>query len=391
MDDTFNLDRLMQSARSVDGLHDFGAWPFQEAFSSLAWSLANEAELNDVGRQVMQQRLIEILTTRLRVNEWLKRYPEISEEVLLPPVFIVGLPRTGTTMLHRTIAADSRFNAPLWYEVRFPCPQLDWDFSNEGDWRIATAKAEVDAMLSANPDLLSIHPLDALGADEDIMLLEQSFFSYNPQAFANLPAYDLWLSEQDHTSGYEYFRLLLKFLQWQKRKAGGAAQRWVLKAPHHLHFMDIVLKIFPDAMVVQSHRDPIDTIPSLASLIAGVWTIYSDQVDMAEVGRQWSSKFASGMKKTMEVRETNGDDSFLDLWFTDTVKEPLEAVKRVYNFIGLSLTKDAKKEIENWQELNRRELRPSHNYTLSQFGLTEEELAEQFQDYRENFILSKKY
>ncbi len=391
MHQDFDPEGLIDIASKVDGLEDFGPWPYREALSKLAWSMANEGKLNEIGQVVMHQRLVEILATRLRVNEWLKRYPEIRDEILLPPVFIVGLPRTGTTMLHRTIAADRRFYAPLWYEVRFPCPQLDWDFSAEGDWRISEAKREVGAMLEANPDLLAIHPLDALGADEDIMLLEQSFFSFNPQAFANLPSYDLWLAEQDHTSGYQYFRLLLKFLQWQKRKAGGSAERWVLKAPHHLHFMDVVLKIFPNAMVVQSHRDPIETIPSLASLIAGVWKIYSDKVDMAEVGKQWSSKFASGMKKTMKVREIKGDDSFLDLWFTDTVKEPLEAVRRVYDFIGLSLTGEAKEEIENWQELNRRELRPSHNYTLSQFGLTEKELIKQFQGYRDAFIINRTY
>jgi hypothetical protein len=384
-DQTFSADAIIADARAVDGLDDFGDERFREPMGQLLWSLQHEARLNEIGRAVMRQRVVDILATRLRVAHWLRRHPEIRDEEIREPLVIVGLPRTGTTMLHRTIAADHRMFAPLWYEVRYPSPAPDWDFVAP-DQRVIDARAEMQAMIDANPELLAIHPMDAMGPDEDIMLLEQSFYSYNPQAFANLPSYDAWLDRQDHTVGYEYFRLLLQFLQWQKKRSGQAGERWVLKAPHHLHFMDLVFKVFPDARVVQSHRDPVETIPSLASLIAGVWVIYSDVADPREVGRQWAAKFARGMRRTMAYREQAGDERFLDLWFRDTVSQPLAEIQKVYDFLGMSLTPEAQGEMTQWQEFNRRELRPPHEYTLDQFGFTEAGLREQFREYRDTFI-----
>jgi hypothetical protein len=387
MDNTsFDPDAIVAAARAVDGLADFGDDSYRQPLEKLLWSLQHEADLNDIGRPVLRQRMVDILVTRLRVQEYLKRFPEIHDEQILEPLVIVGLPRTGTTMLHRTIAADHRMYAPLWYEVRYPCPALDWDFSAAGDQRIADARAEMQAMVEANPELLAIHPMDAMGPDEDIMLLEQSFYSFNTQAYANLPSFDAWIESQDHTPGYEYFKLLLQFLQWQKRRCGQQGRRWTLKAPHHLHYMDLVFKVFPDAKVVQSHRDPVETIPSLASLIAGVWVIYSDSADPREVGRQWARKFARGMEHTMAVRKQVGDSRFLDLWFKDTVSQPLQEIQKVYDFMGMALTDEARAEMSQWQDFNRRELRPPHEYTLEQFGFTEQGLKQQFSTYREKFI-----
>ena len=392
MDDSnFDADAVVADAQAVDGLKDFGDDRYREPLEKLLWSLQYEAQLNAIGKSVLRQRVVDILATRLRVQSYLSRYPEILEEQIEAPLVIVGLPRTGTTMLHRTIAADHRMYAPLWYEVRFPCPALDWDFTAAGDRRITEAKAEMQAMVDGNPELLAIHPMDAMGPDEDIMLLEQSFYSFNIQAFANIPSFDQWIESQDHTPGYRYFKVLLQFLQWQKKRSGQQGQRWVLKAPHHLHYMDLVFKVFPDAKVVQSHRDPLETIPSLASLIAGMWVIYSDEADPKEVGRQWAGKFARGMRHTMAVREQLGDERFLDLWFSDTVSQPLQEIRKIYDFLDMELTEEARAEMARWQDFNRRELRPPHEYTLAQFGFTEEGLEQQFRAYRERFILSHQH
>jgi hypothetical protein len=382
----FDPDRVVAAASAVDGLNDFGDDSYREPLERLLWSLAHEARLNAVGSAVLHQRMVDILATRLRVQHYLRRFPEILDEEIESPLFIVGLPRTGTTMLHRTIAADHRMLAPLWFEVRYPSPAPDWDFTAAGDARIAAAKAEMAAMLEANPGLLAIHPMDAMGPDEDIMLLEQSFYSFNTQAYANIPSFDAWIESQDHTPGYEYFRLLLQFLQWQKKRSGQAGHRWALKAPHHLHYMDLVFKVFPGAKVVQSHRDPVETLPSLASLIAGVWVIYSDEAEPLEVGRQWSRKFARGMQHTMAVREQLGEDRFLDLWFEDTVSQPLVEIQKVYDFLGMELTPEARAEMAQWQDFNRRELRPPHDYTLAEYGFTQEGLERQFGPYRQQFM-----
>ena len=382
----FDPDAVVAAARAVDGLRDFGDDSYRQPLELLLWSLEHEAQLNPLGRQVLRQRMVDILATRLRVADYLRRFPEIRDEEITAPLFIVGLPRTGTTMLHRTIAADHRMFAPLWYEVRYPSPAPDWNFTAAGDARITAARAEMAAMLAANPELLAIHPMDATGPDEDIMLLEQSFYSFNTQAFANIPSFDAWIEGRDHTPGYEYFRLLLQFLQWQKKRSGQQGERWTLKAPHHLHYMELVFKVFPDAKVVQSHRDPVETLPSLTSLIAGVWVIYSDSADPMEVGRQWSRKFARGMQHTMAVREAMGEGRFLDLWFEDTVSQPLAEIQKVYDFLGMELTPEARTEMARWQEFNRRELRPTHDYSLAQYGFTEAGLKRQFRAYRQRFM-----
>lgn len=379
-------DSVVAEAVQSTGLDDFGDLPFREPMERLLWSLEHEADLNAVGRLLMRQRIVNILANNLRMQYFLSKYPEIRDEQIVEPVAIVGLPRTGTTMLHRTIAADDRMFAALWYEVRNPAPYLDWDFTRDGDRRVSEAKAEVDAMLEASPDLASIHPMDALGPDEDIMLLEQSFYSTVPESFANVPTFGRWLEQQDQTVAYEYLKLQLQFLQWQKKKAGQRGQRWVLKAPHHLHFMDLLFKVFPDVRVVQTHRDSVQTIPSISSLIYATWIIYSDSADPKEVGRQWARIFARGMKHTMRVRGQLPADRFLDLWFRDTVSQPLKEIEKVYRFIGMDLTDEAKAAMEAWQEHNRRELRPPHEYSLADFGFTEEGIGEQFAEYREKFI-----
>ena len=192
-DTTFDPDAVVAAARAADGLEDFGDDSYRQPLEQLLWSLEHEARLNATGRAVLRQRMVDILATRLRVQHYLQRFPEIRDEEITAPLFIVGLPRTGTTMLHRTIAADHRMYAPLWYEVRYPSPAPDWDFTTAGDSRIAAARAEMAAMLEANPDLLAIHPMDAMGPDEDIMLLEQSFYSFNTQAYANIPSFDAWI------------------------------------------------------------------------------------------------------------------------------------------------------------------------------------------------------
>jgi hypothetical protein len=130
----------------------------------------------------------------------------------------------------------------------------------------------------------------------------------------------------------------------------------------------------------------VETLPSLTSLIAGVWVIYSDAADPREVGRQWSRKFARGMQHTMDVREQVGEGRFLDLWFEDTVSQPLREIQKVYDFLGMELTPEARAEMARWQEFNRRELRPTHEYSLAQFGFTEEGLKRQFHAYRQKFM-----
>lgn len=188
---------------------------------------------------------------------------------------------------------------------------------------------------------------------------------------------------------YEFLKKQLLLLQWQKRSSGQQGDRWALKAPHHLHFIDLLFKVFPDARVVQTHRDPLEAIPSLASFVYSFQIIASDDADAAEVGRHWARKFANGMCHTMAVREGLPPERFLDLWFSDTISKPLAEIEKIYDFAGMQLTQATHQAMAEWQQHNRRELRPPHDYTLEQFGLSEDGLKAMFVEYRDWFILGR--
>lgn len=386
MSEALNFADLHTEATQRCGLTYFGEFEYQPALRALVDSINAESGMNDGGFWGQRERIINILVSRARIEALISEHPEIAHEVVNEPVVIVGLPRTGTTMLHRILASDSRFFAPIWFETRFPAPKPNENFRLL-DSRIADAKAEVAGMLEANPDLASIHPLDAEAPDEEIMLLEQSFYSTVPPSFCNLPSYVKWLEEHDNTPGYQYLKRLLQVLQWQKKQKGQKAQRWLLKTPHHLHHMDVLFKVFPDAKVVQSHRDPLETIPSIASFNTALWKLCADKVDEKIVGAYSSQKFAKGMLDTMTVRQQH-PDALLDVQYRETIKKPFETINKVYDFIDMPLTDEARTAMQQWQTDNKREDRTQHQYTLEQFGYSEASLKALFHDYRNTFIIS---
>ena len=380
-----SVDSLLQAAtEATGGLRDFGDESFREPMAVLVKALNEEAKLNAAGRFGQYQRILNILINRLRMEAWISKHPEILDEKVLSPVVIIGLQRTGSTYTHRILASDQRFYAPLWYEVRNPAPALDWDFSGK-DPRITSAEQEIAAMLEANPEIAAIHPMDPVGADEDILLLEHSFYSTIPDAFCNVPSYGEWNDNHDNTPAYEYLKRMLQFLQWQKKRNGQQAERWLLKTPHHLHHIAVLLKVFPDAKIVQTHRDPLQTIPSAASMNYNLWIMASDDVDPTVVGEQWAKKYARGTLHTMETREQY-PDAFLDVWYKDTISDPLKSMESVYQFIGMAFTDEARDAMERYREDNKRDARPAHEYTLAQFGFTESQLKEMFADYRAKYL-----
>jgi len=383
-----DAEAILEEARTIAGSDDFGDEAFREPFERLVEALASEAELNDVGRGMQHARIVGLLVNRLRTEAYIARYPEILEERIVEPIVIVGLPRTGTTMLQRMIASDPDNYCLYWWESRLPAPLAPPEQAPEPelrDPRIADAEAEVAMMLESAPDLMAMHPLEAEGPDEEIMLLEHSFFSTYPEAFVNVPSFGAWADQQDQRSGYLYLERILKFLQWQKKQRGEHATRWVLKAPHHLGYMDLLFSVFPDARVVQTHRDPIQTIPSLASLIQAIRGMGSDAADPHVTGRQWSDRMSRAMKRCMEVRKEH-EERFLDVFFVDVLDDPIEVIRRIYRFAGWSLGDGAIEGMKRWALDNARDKREAHSYTLEEFGLDAAGIRRDFAEYRDQFV-----
>jgi hypothetical protein len=383
----FDEAGLLAEARTNTGLRDFGEDAFREPLSVLLRSLREEAPLNALGRGMFRGRIIESLETRLKAQEWVVRHPEILDEEIEAPIVVVGLMRTGTTMLHRILACDPRNHAAMWWETRFPAPNRDTNW-REPDPRIAPAKAEVAAILAADPRQASIHPWDALAPDEEIMLLEHSFLSHVPEAFANLPSYRSWLDEQDWTPAYVYLRKLLQSLQWQKRQRGLIRERWVLKTPGHLGYIDTLFSVFPGACVIQTHRDPLETVPSAASMNHALWAIYSDEEAANAAGAQWQERLAWGTRRCMASRQRYAENRFVDISFRDAMRDPVAEIERAYGRFGIEMTVEARAAMNQWRTDHPRDKRPAHAYALADYGLTEEGIKAAFSEYRSQYFES---
>ena len=389
MPEPFDPQTLLAEAQTQTGLEDFGDPSFREPMERLCAALRDEARLNEVGEATWRQRLLDILVTRLRVEDWIARHPEITEEVIGAPLVVCGLPRTGTTMLHRLVASDPRFDSAKWYEVRYPAPPEGWE-PGLPDPRIAEAEREVQMTLELAPELMAIHPFDATGADEEIMLLEQSFLSRTPESYCHLPRFSAWLDAQDQLPGYRYLYRLLQLLQWQHRRQGRARGRWVLKSPHHLGFLPELFRVFPDAKVVQTHRDPVESIPSICSLCFHLETMGSDAPDPEATGRHWSVGWARFLERAMAYRDAEEaaghPDRFLDVDYRETVREPLATLRRIYDFLGIELEESAEAAMRQWLHDHARDKRERHAYSLERFGLTEAGVARDFAAYRSRYL-----
>jgi len=384
----FDLQALLTEASvRSGGLQDFGDDSFRPALAVLLRALEAEGDLSDAGRERLQARIVERLQNRLGLEDYCRRYPEILDERLDDPIVIVGLPRTGTTLLQRILGCDPRLYPMLYWETRYPVPPAD-PLAPGPDPRIALARAEVAAMIAANPALLAIHPWDAEAADEEGLLIEHSFHGYF-DAYADLPSYSDWLWQTDHVPAYRHLQRMLKFIQWQKRRRGSRAQRWVLKAPHHLRQIDVLFKVFPGAQVIQTHRDPLETVPSSGSFIHNLRLVYMQDADPVRAGQQRSAIYARGMRETLRYRDQHPAAPFLDIWFADTVSRPLQVVRAIYAFVGLALPADVEERMQVHLEHNRRELRPPHSYSMERFGLSEEQIRRDFAAYRARYILPR--
>jgi hypothetical protein len=331
------------------------------------------------------------------------RHPEIGREEIAAPLVIVGLARTGTTMLHRLLSSDPGLYSARWWEVRFPAPFPEvrsaapipevrsaapipgWDWRGP-DPRIAAARAQVAWILEHQPVLASIHPWDAEGPDEEVMLIEHSFLSWVPESGANLPSYRAWLDTQDLRPAYALLRRLLRFLQWQKRRRGEAAERWVLKSPMHLGFLDVLFETFPGARVIQTHRDPLETIPSVASFYLALWGLAAEKPDPLEVGRQCLERYAGALRRCLAVRDRLPAECFVDVDYRAVARDPLAEVRRIYGAVGRTLTPAAEAAMRAWVAKNPREHRPPHEYTMETFGYTREAIEREFAAYRARFI-----
>lgn len=377
-----DIPTLMEEARAATGLADFGEddW-WREPLSIQLDSINREARLNESGAITQRARLVGALANRLRITDALKRHPEIHDEPLQVSAVLLGLPRTGTTMLHRLLHASPGITAMRWWETHYPAA-FPGEEPGDPSARRAAAKQIFDHMLATIPDLMSIHPMSLDQPDEELTVIDQSFMGTAAESFLWLPSYAAWLEQADQTSAYRELIVWLKYMQWQDPARRG--QAWVLKSPNHITATAAALAAFPDAVFVMTHRDPVRSVPSYCSMVSSLYRMSSDEADLAAIGRHWQHRWAHGARRLFALRDADPavEARFLDVRYDESVKDPLAQARRVFARMGRELTDEDETAMRGWLAANARDGRPAHRYDLERFGLSEESLAETYGFYR---------
>jgi hypothetical protein len=383
--DSFDEERLLASARRVAGSDDFGSEPFLEPLRVLLDSLRT-APLNDLGAMIMRGTLLRSLSQRLRAEEWWRVHPEILDEPISAPIVIVGMMRSGTTLLQRVLASDPRFACAYGWEVGEPSPRPGWDPAAP-DPRIADAEAREEQTRTFATELFAIHPTYVHEAEEEIVFLADAFLSHIPEASCDVPRYRSWIDTQDFAPAYRWLRRMLQLLQWQKRQRGEEPRPFILKTPAHLGYLETLLAEFPDAHIVHTHRDPVDMIPSGASLNTTLWRTHCDTVDPEAVGRQWIERMGWSCDRAVAPRARIPAEQVSDVAFVDAVADPIGTAAGILAAVDLELTGDAVAAMESWIAQDaKRDALPAHRYTAADFGLTAEQIRERFADYTKRFL-----
>ncbi|MDO3646477.1 sulfotransferase family protein [Nocardia mangyaensis] len=363
---------LHASATKLTGFTDFGSDDYTEALQVLLDSYRDEAGLTELGSKMSRFFLRGSLIARALSEAAWKTNPEYAETPVDRPIFVTGLPRTGTTALHRLLAADPANQGLEMWLTDFPQPRPPRD-----TWADNPAYQQIDAGLRQhqvqNPEFMGLHYMSASDVEECWQLLRQSLTSHSYECLAHVPSYAQWLSTRDWTPAYARHRKNLQLIGMNDTR------RWVLKNPSHLFCLDALLAVYPDAVVIQTHRDPATIIPSVCSLNEHATRGWSTVFTGETIGRTQLELWSRGLREFTAARARHPEATFLDIDFDDLRTDPFGVVEGIYRAIGTDLSEQARAAITALDNESRTGARkPTHHYSLADYGLTEELVAEHF-------------
>ena len=377
-------DALMAKAASRTGLDDFGSESFREGLEVYLRSAREEAKLHPLGRLMAAENVVRLLSNRLRMEALEIRCPEVSRVKLESPVVIVGLQRTGTTLLQRLLANDPRFRVLASWEAINPSPHIER--GNEGrdldpkDTRRRFAFFSERTLRYMAPEFFAVHPVEYDAPEEDCLLFDLDFVGTVPEATQNVPTYSRWVESQDPRRAYRFFKRVLKMLLWQR-----PAERWLLKTPQHLEHLEGLLQELPGARILWTHRDPTRVLASFSSMMCHGRGVFSDTVDPPAVAAHWWRKAQIMIEHGMDVRDRWPDDTFLDVPYADLVADPLAQARRIYEFLGATLDPTVEARMRLWLGKNPQHKYGRHRYRLEDFRLDAAALEASFAPYRRRF------
>jgi hypothetical protein len=371
---------LIETAKRRSDLDDFGEGDFFEALSRLLDSCQDEARLNLIGKIALKTDVLETLCARLQMERDRQLYPDITRQEIREPLFIVGLPRSGTSVLHRLLGADPEHRSPLMWEVRAPSPPTRGDEKR----RIQRTKQSCNFFNWLVPTFRYAHTVGAEVPQECVSLMTPTFLSDQFDAMYYVPSYRNWFFRQDLRPAYEYHLRFLQHLQFRR-----AARRWILKAPTHMFAMPALLSVYPDALFVQTHRTPIDAMASVSSLVTILRSAFSDAVDPFIVCREAIDYWSETVDKFLSERDRLAGKRICDIQYDEIRREPVGAVRRIYEYFGWTLSREAEQRMRGLVASQAERQSANHRYDLSQFGSSAQEVLSVFATYCQRFGLAQ--
>ncbi len=375
--------QLMRAASRATGLSDFGDSSAAAGLRVLVAALESTGELSFLGRVAIKVFLQQRLESRLRVIDTCARDPELMRGSIRKPIFIIGMPRTGTTLLQHLLAEAGGARSPRMWELLYPAPPPE-PASYEHDPRVAKVTRELAQFHKLAPVVNKIHPMRAEAPDECLMLFNHAFANFTLHTFGRVPEYHAWLWDQDMVHAYRFHKVQLQLLQRRLETA-----RWVLKAPQHMHTLDALLAVYPDACVVQTHRDPRRIIPSICSMVGTVRQIYSRDRDMHRLGREELEFWARGLEHLMAIREERDAARFFDLPYPELIADPVAAVRRVHEHFALPWRAGTEARLERFLAAYPHNAHGVHRYTAERFGLSDAVIDARLGAYRDAFSIPR--
>jgi hypothetical protein len=376
-----SAEALIGLARRHTGLSDFGREPIEEALTVLLASYHKEAELSLFGHLAAKWDVLRFLTNLLLLREAELNNPAISEERILRPIFIVGLPRSGTTFLHNLLAQDPDNLVPLFWETIYPCPD-GRSLRSGRDRRPERVDRQISTFARLAPELGLIHPMTAQSPQECTEITAHVFRSLRLDTTHHVPSYRQWLDRTGHLAAYRFHKHFLQYLQHQKGPGC-----WILKCPDHVFALDTIRLVYPDARFIILHRDPVKVLSSVARLTEVLRLPFTRHIDRREIGRQVNQHWQRGAALLIEA-DANGlasPSNLRHVEFRDFIADPFRTVSTLYSHFDLGLTSAAASRIKNFIAQ-----RPNGGYgrgagRLEDYGLSAPALREAYQPYMKHF------
>lgn len=375
-------EAVLGAARQRAGLSDFGADDFRARLRVWLQAADEDAELNALGRLTVFGNCVRVLSNRLRLEDLLKRHPEIRDVEVRKPIIIAGLPRSGTTHLVNLISADTRLRSLPYWESLEPFPARDDVPGPDGvDPRLARCRQTYERGDRLLPLLRAMHHMTPEHVHEEIEVQELDFSTYNLEWYARVPRWrDFYLSH-DQRPHYAYLKKALQALQWLR-----GPDRWVLKSPQHLEQLVPLHETFPDATIVLTHRDPVSVIQSAITMLAYGARLRRVRVDLHDITTYWIDRVERLLRACVRDRDRIPAARSLDVLFHEFMADDIGMVQRIYRIAGLPITPAARKRLDVFMAENPRGKYGQVRYDLrADFGLEPAELRTRFRFYLERF------